>query len=155
MAKHNLDTKEKLCLNKILPAKPEPKKLVNFISPSVNRISNWQCIVSLTNPTFPSEQQPFLLFDTQPWHVPKSGVNSSKCNKHEIYWLVEERGAQEIGNQLTSTLSCSPNNFPSIPSPNLTWSQRGVNARVLERSGQKGAWVRLERVNVEGVKGYL
>ena len=35
------------------------------------------------------------------------GAWSSKSNKHEIHWLGEERGAQEMGNQLTSTQSCS------------------------------------------------
>jgi hypothetical protein len=52
---------------------------------------------------------------------------SSKSNKHEIYWLDKEWSAQEMRNQLTSTLTCSPFKFPSIPSPNLAWrSKEGV-----------------------------
>ena len=65
------------------------------------------------------------------------GAWSSKSNKHEIHRLDEERGAQEMEYQLTSTLSCSPNNFSSIFSPNLARRQSGMKARVLRSSEQR------------------
>ena len=65
------------------------------------------------------------------------GAWSSKSNKHEIHRLDKERGAQEMGNQLTSTQSCSPTCFPSIPSLNLARRQRGMKARVLGSSEQR------------------
>ena len=79
------------------------------------------------------------------------GAWSSKSNKHEIHWLDEERGAQEMGNQLTSTQSCSPTNFPSIPSLNLARRQRGIKARVLGSSKQERSRNWSER---EALKGY-
>jgi len=42
-----------------------------------------------------------------------------------------------MGNQLTSTLICSPTNLPSIPSLNPTWRQRGIKTRVLGSSEQR------------------
>jgi hypothetical protein len=60
-----------------------------------------------------------------------------------------------MGNQLTSTLTCSPFNFPSIPSPNLAWKLKEGVRRAFECSGMEAGKFWSERVNVEGMKGYL
>jgi hypothetical protein len=42
-----------------------------------------------------------------------------------------------MGNQLTSTLTCSHFNFPSIPTPNLAWKSKEGVGRALESSGRR------------------
>ena len=58
-----------------------------------------------------------------------------------------------MGNQLTSTFSCSPTSFPSIPSLNLARRQRGMKARVLGSSEQRESRNRSERER-ETLNGY-
>jgi hypothetical protein len=60
-----------------------------------------------------------------------------------------------MGNQRTSTLTLSSFNFPSIPSPNLAWKSKEEVRRALECSGMEASEFWSERVNVEGMKGYL
>jgi hypothetical protein len=57
-------------------------------------------------------------------------------------------------NQLTTTLTCSPFEFPSVSSPNLAWKLKEGVRRALECSGMEAGENWLERVNVKGVKEY-
>jgi hypothetical protein len=55
-----------------------------------------------------------------------------------------------MGNQFTSTLTFSPSNFPSIPSPNLAWKSKEGVRRALECSGIEADENWSEGVNVKG-----
>jgi hypothetical protein len=55
-----------------------------------------------------------------------------------------------MGNQLTTTLTCSPFDFPSITSPNLAWKSKEGVRRALECSGIEADENWSEGVNVKG-----